>query len=201
VSENLAFRDLIRRLRLGDERAAAELVTEHEDALRRIVRVRLRDSRLRRLLDSVDVCQSVLCAFFVRAALGQFELHDPDQLVKLLARMARNKLVNLWHKHHAARRDCRRVEGAAVEERELPISAFDPCRLATARDLLAVARRCLSGEERRLLELRQQGRDWAEIAAEVGGSPEALRKQLARAVERVAEELGLDEVSHDPGGE
>jgi RNA polymerase sigma-70 factor (ECF subfamily) len=143
----------------------------------------------------------VLCAFFVRAALGQFELRNPDQMVKLLACMARNKLVNLWHKHRAARRDCRRVEPAAIEEKELLASAVDPCQLATARDLLAVALRRLSGEERRLLELRQQGREWAEIAAELGGSPEALRKQLARAVERVAQELELDEVSHDPAGE
>ena len=33
----------------------------------------------------------------------------------------------------------------------------------------------------------------AEIAAERGGSAEALRKQLARALDRVAAELGLDE--------
>ena len=50
---------------------------------------------------------------------------------------------------------------------------------------------------RRLVELRGQGRDWAGIAQEVGGSPEALRKQLARALERVGEQLGLDEADQE----
>ena len=41
-------------------------------------------------------------------------------------------------------------------------------------------RRRLSVEERRLADRRAERREWTEIAAEVGGSPEALRKQLAR---------------------
>ena len=35
------------------------------------------------------------------------------------------------------------------------------------------------------------------VAAELGGSPEALRKKLTRAVARVAEQLGLDEVEDE----
>jgi hypothetical protein len=43
------------------------------------------------------------------------------------------------------------------------------------------------------VELRHQGLDWAAIAERQGGSPEALRKRLARATQRVAQELGIDE--------
>ena len=57
------------------------------------LRVRLVDTRLNRLLDSMDICQSVLASFFVRAALGQYELETPEQLLKLLATMTRNKLL------------------------------------------------------------------------------------------------------------
>ncbi len=57
-------------------------------------------------------------------------------------------------------------------------------------------RRRLSPEEFELLELRGQGREWAAIAAERGGSAEALRKKLARAIDRVAQELRLDEVAY-----
>src|SRR5207253_5181912 len=78
------FRDLIRRVRAGDEAAAAELVQHYEPYIRRAVRVRLVDPRLKRLVDSVDVCQSVLASFFVRAALGQYDLETPEQLLKLL---------------------------------------------------------------------------------------------------------------------
>jgi hypothetical protein len=52
-------------------------------------------------------------------------------------------------------------------------------------------RKRLSEEERHLADLRGQGRDWAAIAAELGGTPEGRRKQLRRAIERVERELGL----------
>ena len=75
------FVELIRRVRAGDEQASAELVRLYEPAIRVAVRARLTDPRLRRLLDSTDVCQSVLGNFFGRAASGQFEIKDPKQLV------------------------------------------------------------------------------------------------------------------------
>lgn len=40
--------------------------------------------------------------------------------------------------------------------------------------------------------MRQQGLEWAAIAAELGGSPEALRKHFTRALDRVARRLGLE---------
>jgi RNA polymerase sigma-70 factor (ECF subfamily) len=66
-----------------------------------------------------------------------------------------------------------------------------------ARDLWQEVQCRLSEEERLLVELRQQGLDWASIASQRGSSPEALRKRLARAAERIARELGLGEEDHD----
>jgi DNA-directed RNA polymerase specialized sigma24 family protein len=54
-------------------------------------------------------------------------------------------------------------------------------------------RRRLTSEERQLLELRDQGLDWAQIAAARNVSPEALRKRLARAIDRVSAQLGLED--------
>ena len=80
MSEGASFGELISRVRAGDALAAAEVVRRYEPALRRAVRARLRrDPRLCRLLDSVDVSQSVLASFFVRAALGQYDLTTPDR--------------------------------------------------------------------------------------------------------------------------
>ena len=87
-----AFEELIRRVRAGDPGAAAELVRNYEPAIRRAVRFRLADARLGSLLESMDICQSVLASFFVRVATGQYELETPEQLLKLLTAMARNKL-------------------------------------------------------------------------------------------------------------
>lgn len=198
-SEADGFRDLIGRVRRGDEGAAAELVRRYEPAVRRAARVRLVDTRLNRMLDSMDVCQSVMASFFVRAAMGQYELDAPDQLLRLLATMTRNKLANAVKAQGAQRRDFRRTGPGGGEGDESQGGAFaevagpqpTPSREVAAREMLDEARRRLSPDERRILDGREAGRDWAEIAAELGGSPEALRKRLARAVDRVADELGL----------
>ena len=87
------FDELIRRVRGGDEAAAAELVRCYEPVVRRFVRVRLAGSRLRRLFDSRDICQEVLGSFFARAARGQYELDSPEGLLSLLVVMARKKVA------------------------------------------------------------------------------------------------------------
>src|SRR6516164_6643213 len=110
MNEENQFQELIRRVRSGDAGAASELVRSYEPAIRRAARVRLVDPRLGRVLDSMDICQSVLASFFVRAALGQYELNTPDQLLRLLATMARNKLANQAHGRRAAKRDVRRED-------------------------------------------------------------------------------------------
>src|SRR5262245_28986230 len=89
-----AFTESMRRIRAGDEQAAAELVRQYEPLIRRAVRLRLEDQRLRRVFDSMDICQSVLASFFVRSAAGQYDLEQPEQLLNLLVRMARNKLAS-----------------------------------------------------------------------------------------------------------
>src|SRR5438067_1285647 len=105
MTDALAFQDLIRRVRAGDQDAAAELVRRYEATVRRVVRFRLVDARLGAAFDSADVCQSVLANFFLRAASGQFELDRPEDLVKLLATMARNRLASEARRQRAARRD------------------------------------------------------------------------------------------------
>src|SRR5947199_10307909 len=108
VPEKSQFRELIGRVRDRDPDAAAELVRRYESAIRRVVRINLRDARMRRIIDSMDICQSVLASFFVRTALGQYELDSPEQLLGLLTTITRNKLTNAAHRMRAARRDIRR---------------------------------------------------------------------------------------------
>jgi RNA polymerase sigma-70 factor (ECF subfamily) len=193
MPENEVFTDLIRRVRAGEEEAAAELVRRYEPAIRRVVRVHLRDPRLRRVLDSTDVCQSVLASFFVRANLGQYELDSPEHLLRLLATIARNKVTNQAHKQQADRRDYRRVQAIGAREALVPASSSDPAQQVAARDLLEQVRQRLSDDERQLAEQRGRGESWAEIAATHGGTPEALRKKLTRGLDRVLQQLGLDE--------
>ena len=87
----------------------------------------------------------------------------------------------------------RRYVSRWVGSRVWPGPATRLASEVATRELLEEARRRLSPEELSLLERREQGREWTEIAAELGSSPEAIRKRLARAIDRVAHELGLDQ--------
>jgi RNA polymerase sigma factor (sigma-70 family) len=192
MSDAVSFGELITRVRAGDAGAAAEVIRHYEPALRRAVRLRLRrDPRLCRLLDSVDICQSVMASFFVRAALGQYDLSTPAHLVKLLATIARNKVINQARKQRAACRDAGSI-ASPEEGADVPAPGAGPAQVAEARELLAETLRRLTEEERRLLELREEGMEWGQIAAALGARPDAVRMQLARGIARVTKELGLE---------
>jgi RNA polymerase sigma-70 factor (ECF subfamily) len=185
-----SFSRFLARVRAGDEQAAQELVRRYEAAIRLEIRLRLRQRR--RFFDSMDICQSVLASFFVRVALGQFDLNGPDDLIRLLVRMTRNKLAYHVRKERAQCRDCRRVDDVPVQEVETASAAAGPDRTVSGREVLEQFRARLSEEERRIADLRGEGRSWAEIAGLMGGAPQARRMQLARAADRVAGELGLE---------
>jgi RNA polymerase sigma-70 factor (ECF subfamily) len=197
VPAETPFEELLLRLRRGDEEAWAELVGRHEGEVRRVIRSRL-GAGLRPVLDSADVWQSVLASLFVRVTLGQYELQSPQDLVKLLGRMARNKVVSQGRRNEAGRRDRRRVApGGASETAQLPASGPSPSEVLSRCELLERVLDRLTPGERLLVDLKAQGHGWDEIAREVGGKPNAVRMRLIRAVDRVARQLGLDEVGHD----
>ena len=164
-----------------------------EPAIRVAVRVRLQNPSLRRAFDSMDICQSVLANFFVRAAAGQFEIEGPKQLLNLLAVMARNRLAGAARRQRAARRDIRRLERPGLSDHDWADPEPPASRLVAGQELLQEFQRRLTAEERQLADLRSSGRTWPEIAGEVGGTADALRIRFGRAVDRVALELQLDD--------
>jgi RNA polymerase sigma-70 factor (ECF subfamily) len=190
MAEPDPFHDLIQRVRAGDQQAAAELVRRYEPAIRRAVRIRTVDRRLQTLFDSMDICQSVLGSFFVRVALGEYELGNAEQLLKLLMRMARNKAADAAKKERAACRDYRRAESLGT--RDFARSDSSPSEVVAGRELLEEVRRRLTPDERQLAEQRTLGRSWAEIAVEHGSNADALRIRLARAMDRITRELGIE---------
>lgn len=196
--DTTSFTTFMNRVRAGDQQATTELVRLYEPEIRREVRLRLRDPRLRRDFDSMDICQSVLASFFVRAALGQYELDQPQQLLRLLVTMTRNKLVHQVRRQRRQRRDNRLLDEAGQEKLQAIADGSSPSDLVSRRELLVEFRKRLNDEERQLADLRAQGHEWSEVAAILGGTPEARRKQLTRAIERIAQDLGLDdEVGHE----
>jgi RNA polymerase sigma factor (sigma-70 family) len=193
MAEGLSFGELVRRVRAGDADAASQLVMRYEPAIRLAVRARLTDPGMRRLLDSMDICQSVFASFFLRAVAGQYEMDQPGQLLKLLETMARNKLIKQAEKHRADRRDIRRNQKGGMDAGELESPGPGPSTIVSHQELLQQFRLRLTDQERMLADQRALGRPWIEIATAMGGRPDALRMQLTRALDRVTQELGLEE--------
>lgn len=194
MPETVQFQQLIRRVRERDEDAARELTARYEKAILRVVRIHLRDPRMRRVIDSMDVCQSVLTSFFVRTALGEYELNTPEQLINLLTTITKNKVVNQVHKLQAQRRDIRRESELGSGSFRIADRAPHPVDEVSAKEILEIVRSRLSEDERYLAEQRSSGRTWPELAEELGATDVALRKKFTRAIDRVMAELGLSEV-------
>lgn len=192
MPQEITFADFLHRIRAGDDQAAVELVRQYEPLIRTEVRLRLSDPRLYRVFDSMDICQSVLGSFFVRAAAGQYDLESPQQLVKLLVAITRNKLAFQVRKQNRQRRDVRRLARVAVEDFEVATAEATPSACLAGKDLLSTFRARLSDEERQLADLRAVDCHWEEIAERLGGTAQSRRKQLARAIDRVSQELGLE---------
>lgn len=192
MSAQNAFLELMARIRQGDQDAATELVREYEPAIRRAIKIQMRDHRLRRVLDTMDIGQSVLAGFFVRVALGQFDLQEPEDLMRLLATMARNKVAAKARAPAVVRRDYQALADSEAEALLAP--GPSPSNQVAGRELLEAVYQRLRENERWLAEQRAQGRGWADIAADCGEHADALRKRLSRALDRVADELGLEEL-------
>lgn len=187
------FDDLLNRVRKGEAEAAAEIVRQFESAVRVAVRVRLTDPALRRQLDSMDICQSVLASFFFRMANGLFDVRSPAQLVALLTRMARHKLA--WQVRHSRqlRRDVRRVAGRdSAAAANVVSTAPGPARHAEGRELLRQTWQQMDPQMRRIASLRLDGQSWEQVAATMGGTGEARRKQYHRGLDSIARLLGID---------
>jgi RNA polymerase sigma-70 factor (ECF subfamily) len=190
MSVTIEFAVFIQKIRSGDDQAAQELVKRYEPVIRRAVRMQLRDPRLYSQFDWTDICQSVMGCFFARAGAGEYDLKEPGQLRGLLLAMTRHKVAQQERRHRAARRDYRRRE--ACDPAYLAASSAadpSPSRIIAGRELLDEIRRRMSSEEWMLADLRAQGCEWAEIAGQLGGTPEARRKQLARALDRVEQQF------------
>jgi RNA polymerase sigma factor (sigma-70 family) len=187
------FADFVRRIRAGDDQAAQELVNRFESLIRREVRLRINGSHVNRAFDSLDVSQSVLANFFVRAANGQFELEHVDQLVRLLVTMARNKLVSRVRSERRQIRDIRRVTRHPDALDRVADEQPSPSEIVARKEILERVRTLLSDEERQIIDLRNQGLGWDEVATQLGGSGQARRMQMSRRIDRLTRQLGIAE--------
>lgn len=187
------FIKLIRQVEEGSDEAAADLLSRYGSSLRRIARIRLQGSEIRRVLDSQDIYQSVMAIFFQRIQSGGFELSTPEDLVRLISTMIRNRVTDKVRMHHAQRRDLRR--NLSMENESIAIVDIEdsPSVLVSREELIQRFRSLLTEQEQLLLDERAQGYTWQELAERLSATPDQLRKQLSRAMEKVARQLDPQE--------
>lgn len=185
------FAGWLARLRTGDAATAAELVTRATPLLRRVIRARLTQLRLIRVIDPLDVCQATLASFFARLTVSWPPAKSADQLTALLVTMARNKIQDEVRRHTAGCRDHRRLRTTDPADRMSQFAALDPSpsNQVARIELYQQALGRLTTEERHLLEERLSGRSWSAIAADCRLSAELVRQKLNRAVKRVRRQL------------
>lgn len=198
--ENLA--ELLQRLKHNDPSAAGEIRERYGGQVRRLARVWLSQRRLGRLMDSEDICQSVLAEFFSRYSKGVYTFETERQLRALLARIATSRLLYHWQKHRAAKRDMRRLAENATAENPLDVLAVSqeptPSQVIMNNELADHCKEQFSESEWCIAELRNRGSSWDQIADELGKNPDSLRMKYTRAITRVARSLyENDPQSHD----
>lgn len=183
---------LIAKATSGDAAAVEQLLVRHLPGLRAYVRAKA-GAELLALESSSDLAQSV-CRDVLQN-LGQFRYPGEGAFRKWLFTTAMRKIADRYQYYHAARRDVGRQESVGGEERILEAWAgsFTPSRHAAAHEELARLERALhgldAGKREVILLSRIVGLSHAEIAAELGKSEVAVRKQLSRALAELAERM------------
>lgn len=182
---------LMRRFRAGEEDAATALYTRYAARLLDLAAAKASPD-LRQRVDPEDIVQSVFRTFFRRAALGEYEVPDGEELWKLFLVIGLNKIRAVAGYHKAAKRDVRQTAGGEIVETAAPGVPDDIARRTlelTIDELLAP----LPDTHREIVRLRTDGFEVAEIATRVG--------RAKRSVERILQTFRqrLQELIHEPG--
>jgi RNA polymerase sigma-70 factor (ECF subfamily) len=193
---------LVDRAVAGDQDAAGELVSLHDERLRRIVRARL-DPRVAQRVDPDDVLQDVHAE-----ALSRLPAYAQDRSIPFFLWMrflAVQRCAALARRHlFAASRDARReatppapdttVSSSDLFASHLAASATSPSATASRREVhlrLRAALDVLDPIDRDVVWLRHfEALDNGEVAAVLSIAAPAASKRYVRALARLREMLG-----------
>jgi RNA polymerase sigma factor (sigma-70 family) len=174
-------RSLLRRFRHGQADAPTRLYLRYAKRLQALA-ARQTSSDLGRRLDPEDIVQTVFRTFFRRVAEGSYDVPDGEEIWKLLLVIALHKIRDAGVHHKAAKRDVRRTgSGEANELAIRNVAGKDEAALAVLRMVVDDVLQGLPESYRRMIEMRIDGHEVAEISREVGRS--------MRSVERVLQEF------------
>jgi RNA polymerase sigma-70 factor, ECF subfamily len=181
TGEEPTDRSLLRRFQRGQADASTALYLRYAERLHALATSQTSGALARRV-DPEEIVQSVFRTFFRRAAQGHYTVPDGEEIWKLLLVMALNKVRAAGAFHRAAKRDVRMTAGGESLDRALESeSTPDESALTVLRMVVADLLEGLPEPHRRMIELRIEGFEVAEIADKV--------QRSKRSVERVLQEF------------
>lgn len=172
MSAEMSFRELVERVRAGDNDACTELERRYGDELRRVARVRLARQQLQNPVNPSDIVQSVMYRFFLKASEGEYSFNEPDDVIKLLTTMV-NRKINDHRKKDAAEK-----RNGVLPPPPPPPS---PSTAVALKELFEKIWISLEPEDQALARLKVwEDLPWNEIGSRLGTSAEAARKRFGR---------------------
>ncbi len=181
--EDLSDGECLELWRSGDQEAAQELFDRYVKRLLHLVSQRMNQQIVGRV-DPEDVVQSVFGTFFKRVRAGEFQAENPDDVGKLLFRIALRKTFRQITFHQQGKRDARLEAGSENSLKVLTSLAKskEPTPEETSQLLDEVNHflNQLSVIDRRICEMRLEGYNNVEIAKELDISDRRIRRLLER---------------------
>jgi len=171
-------RSLLRRFRGGQPDAATELYLRYAERLRALAAGQCAPDLAPRM-DPDDIVQSVFRTFFRRAARGQYDVPEGEDLWKLFMIIALHKIRSAATFHRAAKRD---VRATATGLTDVPpgqqLAAPDEMALTTLRLVIDELLGALPPSMRAIVELRVEGHEVEEIARRTRRSRRSVERAL-----------------------
>ncbi|MGE3805536.1 MAG: RNA polymerase sigma factor [Gemmataceae bacterium] len=182
--------DLVAQWRDGSQQAAAVLYERYAKQLVAMVRQRL-SGQLARRIDPEDVIQSVYWCFFAHSRDGHFDVRRGGDLWHLLVTMALHKLNDKVKWHTSGKRAVAREQSFGSADSlagyydQLRTREPSPEEAASLNEELEQVMQSLPALSRRILQLRLQGYNLEEIAADNN----CCQRTVIRILERIKQIL------------
>lgn len=182
VTDN-RFAVLVAQLKEGSEEAAWELVELYGPHILRVVRRSL-SREIRPKFDSQDFVQAVWASFFSHRD-RLLDVDRPEQLVRLLAAMAKHKIIDevrrrLETQKHNVRRERSIDDSKVVVQETLASGDPTPSQIAMARERWNNMMARQPKQYRQIVNLRLAGDTHREIARKAGVSQKTVQRVLRR---------------------
>lgn len=184
---------LLRRLHAGSEDAATQLYLRYAQRLHAVARENC-PADLAPRLDAEDIVQSVFRSFFHAASKGCYDVPGGEELWKLLLVIALNKIRDKGAFHHAPKRDVRLTRGGDALDRTADARGpGDGAAHVFLQMVIEETMQPLPPAYKRMIELRIEGYEVAEIAHRVGRSKRTVERGLQEFRRSLRGALGEDD--------